>query len=95
VKKNTEPERRAGAADPKKHSHVKKPASIEAEAESAAARDEPMGSIAAAIPGSNQAAEDVMKHGKLPGAEAPEIRDEPETTAGTEAKREGEEPASA
>lgn len=63
---------------------------LEAEAESAAAHDEPMGSIAAAVPGDDAAAEDVVDTAKLPGAEAPEIRDQPETTAGTEAKVEGE-----
>lgn len=67
---------------------------LEAEVEEAAAEQEPMGSIAAAVPGSDKLAEDALESAKQPGAEAPEIRDEPETTAGTEAKIESEVPDS-
>lgn len=65
--------------------------SLEAEEESAAAHDEPMGSIAAAVPGDDSLAQDAIETGAQPGAEAPEIQDEPETTAGTKAKKEGDE----
>lgn len=93
VNKDSEAKTTAKAAKPQQPPAARKPDRTEAEAESAAAHDEPMGSVAAAVPGSNTAAEDAV-HGTLPGAEAPETRDEPETTAGTEFKREGEEPAS-
>ena len=66
---------------------------LAAEAESAAAHDEPMGSIAAAVPGSNCLAEKAMETSQRPGAEETKIRDVPETTAGTEAKKEPERPA--
>lgn len=58
--------------------------SLEAEEESAAAQAEPMGSIAAAVPGNDALAQDALNTREQPGAEAPEIRDQPETTAGTE-----------
>ena len=93
VNKDTEPKKPAKAETPKQPPAEKKPSTIEAEVENAAAADEPMGSIAAAVPGSNQAAQNPMRTGKHPGAEAQEIRNHPDTTAGTEAKREGEEPA--
>lgn len=76
---------------PKKKATPKPKNGLVAEVEESAAEQEPMGSIAAAVPGSDAAAEDVMDSAELPGAEAPEIRDEPETTAGTEAKIESEE----
>ncbi len=65
-------------------------ASLEAEEESAAAQAEPMGSIAAAVPGDDALAQDALETGEQPGAEAKEIRDQPETTAGTEEKLEDE-----
>ena len=94
VNKDTEPKKTAKAVSPKKP--PEKPSTIEADMEdaAAAAAAEPMGSIAAAVPGSNHAAEDPMRTGKQPGTEAQEIRNQPDTTAGTEAKREGEEPGS-
>ena len=92
MNKDTEPKKTAKAVSPKKP--PEKPSTIEADMEDAAAAAEPMGSIAAAVPGSNHAAEDPLRTGKHPGAEAQEIRNQPDTTAGTEAKREGEEPGS-
>jgi hypothetical protein len=65
--------------------------SLVAEVESAAADAEPMGSIAAAVPGSDKIAADALNSGKQPGAEAAEIRNQPHTTAGTEARLEKEE----
>lgn len=62
--------------------------SLEAEEESAAAQDEPMGSIAAAVPGDDTLAQDAIHSTEQPGAEAREIRDQPETTAGTEVQLE-------
>ena len=50
-----------------------------------------MGSVAAAVPGSDRAAQDPARTGQLPGAESPVIRNQPKTTAGTEAKLEKEE----
>jgi hypothetical protein len=77
---------------PKKKAATKpKRAGLAAELEESAAVMEPMGSIAAAVPGSDKLAQNAIHTKKLPGAEAPEIRDEPETTAGTEAKIESEE----
>jgi hypothetical protein len=64
---------------------------LEAEVESAAANAEPMGSVAAAVPGDNDAAQDAKVTGARPGAESPVIRDQPKTTAGTESKLAGEE----
>jgi hypothetical protein len=64
---------------------------LAADAESAAADAEPMGSIAAAVPGSDKLAADALNSGKQPGAEAAEIRNQPRTTAGTEARLEKEE----
>ena len=63
---------------------------LEADAESAAAEAEPMGSIAAAVPGDNNAAQDVTETGKSPGAESTVLRDQPDTTAGTEDQLENE-----
>lgn len=94
VNKDTEPKKTAKAQSPKQPPAEQKPSTIEADMEDAAAAAEPMGSIAAAVPGSNHAAEDPLRTGKHPGAEAQEIRNQPDTTAGTEAKREGEEPGS-
>lgn len=64
---------------------------LEADAESAAAEAEPMGSIAAAVPGNDKTANDVTETGQQPGAESAAIREQPKTTAGTEAKLEQEE----
>lgn len=94
MNKDTEPKKTAKAQSPKQPPAEQKPSTIEADMEDAAAAAEPMGSIAAAVPGSNHAAEDPMRTGKQPGTEAQEIRNQPDTTAGTEAKREGEEPGS-
>jgi len=58
--------------------------SLASEAEAAAAKDEPMGSIAAAVPGDNAAAEDGIVVGRKPGAEETDIEREPGPTAGTE-----------
>lgn len=90
LKQNAEAGKPAQPATPQ-------PSSLEAEVEAAAAQDEPMGSIAAAVPGSDKAAQDVSKggkasNGKLPGAEAPQVANATGTTAGTEFKREGEQP---
>ena len=92
MNRNPEPKKPTKAASPDKPAAAQKSTTIEAEMESAAAEAEPMGSIAAAVPGSNAAAQDAMRTGKSPGAESPEIQDTAETTAGTEAKREGERP---
>ena len=62
-----------------------------AEAESAAADAEPMGSVAAAVPGSDLLAQDSLHSSKQPGAEATELRNQPSTTAGTETRLETEE----
>lgn len=64
--------------------------SLAAEEEWAAAREEPMGSIAAAVPGDDAIAQDAIDTAALPGAEAAEIQDQAETSAGTESKAEGE-----
>jgi len=87
------PAKKSAKAAPKKKKLATRPKKneLEAEVERAAAEQEPMGSIAAAVPGDDAAAENAIEAAELPGAEAPEIRDEPETTAGTEAKIEGEE----
>ena len=84
--------------EPRKDPHPTTPAQrpkqencVIAEVESAAADAEPMGSIAAAVPGSDKLAADALKSGKQPGAEATEIRNQPRTTAGTEPKLEREE----
>jgi hypothetical protein len=53
-----------------------------------------MGSIAAAVPGDNRAAQDAAKTGRSPGAESTVIRNRPETTAGTEVKLDQEEAGS-
>ncbi len=62
----------------------KRTSKLAAEEERAAANDEPMGSIAAAVPGSDALAEDAIENAELPGAEEPEVAAQPETTAGTE-----------
>jgi hypothetical protein len=67
-----------------------KKAGLAAELEESASEQEPMGSIAAAVPGSDKLAQDAIETRKRPGAEAREIRSEPETTAGTEFKIESE-----
>ena len=54
------------------------------EAEAAAAKDEPMGSIAAAVPGDDEAAENGLEPGQDPGSEEPTVREEAGPTAGTE-----------
>jgi len=54
------------------------------EEEAAAAKDEPMGSIAAAVPGDDEAAEDGIEPGQKPGAEDPTVEKDPGPTAGTE-----------
>lgn len=63
---------------------------LAAEAEAAAAKDEPMGSIAAAVPGDNAAAQDAIKPGQRPGAEERKTEKEPGSTAGTEFHKEEE-----
>lgn len=92
MNRNPEPKKPTKAASPDKPAAAQKSTTIEAEMESAAAEAEPMGSIAAAVPGSNAAAQDAMRTGKSPGAESPQVQNTAETTAGTEAKREGEGP---
>jgi len=57
---------------------------LASEVEAAAAKEEPMGSIAAAVPGSDEAAEDGHEPGRKPGAEEPAVRKDPGPTAGTE-----------
>ena len=54
------------------------------EAEAAAAKEEPMGSIAAAVPGDDNAAEKGIEPGQKPGAEDSAIRKQSGSTAGTE-----------
>jgi hypothetical protein len=58
--------------------------SLVSEAETAAAKDEPMGSIASAVPGNDAAAEDGLAPGSRPGAEETDIEREAGPTAGTE-----------
>jgi hypothetical protein len=76
------------------HNEARKPAdatakdkndkTLASDAEAAAAKEEPMGSIAAAVPGDDEAAEDGLEPGRKPGAEEPAIRKETGPTAGTE-----------
>lgn len=87
--KNNQPA--SNTTKPETKSDEPKKPSLEAEEESAAAHQEPMGSVAAAVPGSDDLAQDAIETRELPGAESPEIRDQPKTTAGTETKVEGEE----
>lgn len=75
------------AAAKPKTAEPKRTSKLAAEEERAAASDEPMGSIAAAVPGSNARAQDAIESPQLPGAEEPRIVDKPRTTAGTEFKR--------
>lgn len=77
-----------------KHRHNTSPANVStaesiekrfvSDVEAAAAKDEPMGSIAAAVPGSDKVAEDSLRPGRRPGAEEEEVRPEGGSTAGTE-----------
>lgn len=95
MKKPSPPEHSAKHDVAKPKTAEPKPASqLAAEEERAAASDEPMGSIAAAVPGSNALAQDALKSGKLPGAEEPRVVEKPRTTAGTEFKSK-DEPAGA
>jgi len=88
VKKKQTASKSAETARPARKTARPRKVSLAAEEESAAGREEPMGSIAAAVPGNDSAAQNAMESAQLPGAEAPEIRDRPQTTAGTEAKLE-------
>jgi hypothetical protein len=87
------------------HSEAQKPAGVTAkdekqkdqnlvaDVELAAAKDEPMGSIAAAVPGDDAAAEDGLAPGRHPGAEEPNTGTEAGPTAGTEFPAVKENPA--
>ena len=87
MKKTSPPKRAAKRAIAKAKTTGPKPASnLVGEEELAAANDEPMGSIAAAVPGSNALAQDAIESAELPGAEEPRIVAQPQTTAGTEFK---------
>jgi hypothetical protein len=66
---------------------------LAAEVEAAAAKDEPMGSIAAAVPGDNKAAQDAIQPSRKPGAEERETEKESGSTAGTEFHTEEEKAA--
>ena len=90
--KRSKPAKKSAPKSAKPASKSAKPthASLEAEEESAAAQAEPMGSIAAAVPGDDALAQDALETGEQPGAEVKEIRDQPETTAGTAEKLEDE-----
>jgi hypothetical protein len=74
-------EERKPLVNPEKEAKDK---TLASEAEAAAAQDEPMGSIAAAVPGDNAAAEDGIAAGRKPGAEETKIQKEAGPTAGTE-----------
>ncbi len=75
-----------GAHPPAKPAKPKGNSQLAGEEERSTAKDEPMGSIAAAVPGSDARAQNAIENAEPPGAEEPQIIAAPETTAGVEFK---------